>query len=131
MGKIPILVGTDVIGRGIDFPNVTVIINYDTPKNVDDYIHRIGRTGRCGNKGKSISFINESSYPIIPDLYKMLQKNKAIIPDFLEDMYYGTKNKKTSYGNSKSYEESFIPLNTKNCKEEYKSNQLNKMSWRK
>lgn len=87
IGKIPLLIGTDVIGRGIDFPNVGTIINYDTPKNLDDYIHRIGRTGRCGNTGVSISFLNENTRPIIPDLYYLLEKNQMEIPDFLYNMF--------------------------------------------
>ncbi|MFO0515287.1 MAG: C-terminal helicase domain-containing protein [bacterium] len=87
-GKIPILIGTDVIGRGIDFPNVSCIINYDTPKNIDDYIHRIGRTGRCGSKGISYSFINERTKPLLRDLYYLLTKQGVSIPSFIEEMYY-------------------------------------------
>lgn len=87
-GKIPILIGTDVIGRGIDFPNVSCIINYDTPKNIDDYIHRIGRTGRCGSKGISYSFINERTKPLLRDLYYLLSKQGVEIPSFIEEMYY-------------------------------------------
>jgi ATP-dependent RNA helicase DDX3X len=90
-GKIPILLATDVIGRGIDFPNVSYIFNYDTPKSIDDYVHRIGRTGRCGNTGKSYSFINESSRPIINDLYNLLKKQNKEIPDFIERMYRKSK----------------------------------------
>ena len=98
-GKVPILIATDVIGRGIDFPDVSYIFNYDTPKNLDDYIHRIGRTGRCGNKGKAISFINENSIPIISSLYKLLKKYKKEIPDFLESMYYNNGNKNNVFAN--------------------------------
>lgn len=90
-GKIPILIATDVIGRGIDFPNVSYIFNYDTPKNIDDYVHRIGRTGRCGNTGKAFSFINENSRSIINDLLSLLKKQKKEIPDFLEAMLYESK----------------------------------------
>lgn len=54
------MVATDVASRGLDVNDITYVINYDVPKNVEDYIHRIGRTGRAGKKGKSIAFINES-----------------------------------------------------------------------
>ena len=93
-GKVPIMIGTDVIGRGIDFPNVSYIFNFDTPKNIDDYIHRIGRTGRCGSKGTSISFINENTRPLINDLYNLLIKHNCEVPQFLYNMFYENKGKK-------------------------------------
>ena len=95
-GNIPILIATDVIGRGIDFPNVSYIFNYDMPKNIDDYVHRIGRTGRCGNNGQSISFLNDNNLPIISDLYGLLKKQSKVIPEFIEEM--AVKNR--GYGNS-------------------------------
>lgn len=57
-GKVGILVATDVAARGLDIPNVSHVINFDTPNNYEDYIHRIGRTGRAGNKGTALTFIN-------------------------------------------------------------------------
>eukprot|EP01083_Nonionella_stella_P261219 889684_1 len=58
-GRCPVLVATDVAARGLDIPNVTQVINYDLPTNIDDYVHRIGRTGRAGNTGAALSFVNE------------------------------------------------------------------------
>lgn len=55
--KISILIATDVAARGIDIPNVTHVINYDEPETYNDYIHRIGRTGRIGNKGTALTFV--------------------------------------------------------------------------
>jgi ATP-dependent RNA helicase RhlE len=55
--KIQVLVATDVASRGLDIDNVTHVINYDLPQTYDDYIHRIGRTGRANNKGSAITFI--------------------------------------------------------------------------
>ena len=49
-GKTPVMVATDVAARGLDIPHVTHVINYDLPKDIDDYVHRIGRTGRAGKK---------------------------------------------------------------------------------
>lgn len=57
--KMKILIATSVAARGLDIPNVRHVINYDLPKEIDDYVHRIGRTGRVGNKGKSTSFYDE------------------------------------------------------------------------
>lgn len=56
--KIQILVATDVAARGLDIPDISHVINYDLPANYDDYIHRIGRTGRANNTGKALTFVN-------------------------------------------------------------------------
>jgi len=55
-GTVRILVATDVAARGIDIPTITHVINFDLPRNIEDYVHRIGRTGRAGAKGTAISF---------------------------------------------------------------------------
>lgn len=57
LGRVDILVATDVAARGLDIPNVTHVINYDIPATYEDYIHRIGRTGRAGKKGNALTFI--------------------------------------------------------------------------
>ena len=87
-GEIPILVATDVASRGLDFPNVSYVFNFDMPKNIEDYIHRIGRTGRVGNKGKAISFYNDNNKQIAEALVKELKKANQKIPDFLEEFDY-------------------------------------------
>ncbi len=56
-GRVAILVATDVAARGLDVPDVTHVINYDIPSTYEDYIHRIGRTGRAGKKGSALTFI--------------------------------------------------------------------------
>ena len=90
-GEIPILVATDVASRGLDFPNVSYVFNFDVPKNIEDYIHRIGRTGRVGNKGKAISFYNENNKQIGEALIKELKRANQEIPDFLEKFDYNNK----------------------------------------
>ena len=56
-GKVSVLVATDVAARGLDIPHVSHVINFDQPPTYDDYIHRIGRTGRAGNSGKALTFV--------------------------------------------------------------------------
>lgn len=56
-GKYPVLVATDVAGRGIDVQDVACVINYDMPHSIENYTHRIGRTGRAGKKGYAITFL--------------------------------------------------------------------------
>ncbi len=58
-GKTSVLVATDVVARGIDVKDVSLVINYDAPRTYDDYIHRIGRTGRAGKSGRAITFIEQ------------------------------------------------------------------------
>jgi ATP-dependent RNA helicase RhlE len=59
VGKVNILVATDVAARGLDIPNVSHVINFDTPKAYEDYIHRIGRTGRAGKTGVALTFVEK------------------------------------------------------------------------
>jgi superfamily II DNA/RNA helicase len=69
-GKIKFLVATDVAGRGIDVLTVSHVINFDVPKSLDDYIHRIGRTGRAGNKGIALSFFSHKDWEIRKEIEK-------------------------------------------------------------
>lgn len=58
-GKVPVIVATDVLARGIDIDNISMIINYDVPRQVEDYVHRIGRTGRYDKSGIAVTFVNK------------------------------------------------------------------------
>lgn len=58
-GSVPYMVATNVAARGLDIDNVKHVINYDLPSSKDEYVHRIGRTARCGNTGKATSFFDE------------------------------------------------------------------------
>ena len=60
-GAVKVLVATDVASRGLDVDGIDLVINYDTPNDIDSYTHRIGRTGRAGRKGLAISFINHGT----------------------------------------------------------------------
>jgi len=90
-GKTRILVATDVAARGIDVDNVTHVINYDLPNQIDDYVHRIGRTGRKGNAGLTTAFINNSvNKTIIRDLADLLKENNQEIPSWFESMAHSS-----------------------------------------
>jgi len=79
-----ILVATDVVGRGIDITGVEQVINYDMPKDIEKYTHRIGRTGRAGRKGIATSFLTPQDTDIMFDLKEMLRKAGAPIPSELQ-----------------------------------------------
>lgn len=83
-GEIPILVATDVAARGLDVSDITFVINYDMSTNIDDYVHRIGRTGRCGVAGTAITFFNRTtSSGVINAIINLLKENDVSIPDCL------------------------------------------------
>merc|ERR1712176_383369 len=93
-GNTPVMAATDVASRGLDIPNVTQVINYDLPTNIDDYVHRIGRTGRAGNTGDALSFVNEKNSGLIRDLYDLLDENSQDIPAWFKSMVdYSSSNK--------------------------------------
>uniref|UniRef100_T1PI52 RNA helicase n=1 Tax=Musca domestica TaxID=7370 RepID=T1PI52_MUSDO len=85
-GDCPILVATAVAARGLDIPHVKHVINFDLPSDVEEYVHRIGRTGRMGNLGVATSFFNEKNRNICADLVELLIETKQELPSFLEDM---------------------------------------------
>lgn len=58
-GDARVLIATNLIARGIDVQNVTLVLNFDIPKNCETYLHRIGRSGRFGRKGIAINFVND------------------------------------------------------------------------
>jgi ATP-dependent RNA helicase DDX3X len=82
----PVMVATDVASRGLDIPNVTQVINFDLPTNIDDYVHRIGRTGRAGNTGSALSFVNEKNTGVVRELRDLLDENKQDVPAWLNQM---------------------------------------------
>ena len=78
-GRTSILVATDVLARGIDVPDVDHVINFDLPDMPEDYVHRIGRTGRAGEQGYAISFVTRESRRTLGDIEKLIGKDIAIM----------------------------------------------------
>jgi ATP-dependent RNA helicase DDX41 len=83
-GKKDVLVATDIAAKGLDFPDIQHVINFDMPSEIENYVHRIGRTGRCGKTGVATTFINkdveESS---LLDLKHLLIEAKQRVPPVL------------------------------------------------
>src|SRR5438093_13148723 len=78
-GKIIYLVATDVVGRGIDVTNISHIINYDLPEDPENYVHRIGRTGRMGADGVAIAFVTREQGEELTAIETLI--NNQIIED--------------------------------------------------
>lgn len=85
-GNTPVLVATAVAARGLDIPHVTHVINYDLPSDVEEYVHRIGRTGRMGNLGLATSFFNDKNRNLTRDLMELITESKQELPGWLESM---------------------------------------------
>ncbi|EGX94864.1 ATP-dependent RNA helicase DED1 [Cordyceps militaris CM01] len=83
-GRCPIMVATAVAARGLDIPNVTHVVNYDLPTDIDDYVHRIGRTGRAGNTGIATAFFNRGNRGVVRELLDLLKEANQEVPSFLE-----------------------------------------------
>ncbi|KAF9583292.1 hypothetical protein BGW38_009808, partial [Lunasporangiospora selenospora] len=85
LGRSPILVATAVAARGLDIKDVMHVINYDLSDTIDEYVHRIGRTARAGNKGLASSFYNARNSALAPQLAKLLVECKQDVPEFLSE----------------------------------------------
>merc|ERR1719253_123258 len=85
-GKSPILVATDVASRGIDVKDIKYVINYDFPGSIEDYIHRVGRTGRAGATGSSYTFFTSDKFKHAKDLVKVLNEANQPVPEELQKL---------------------------------------------
>jgi len=83
-GKSPLMFATDVCARGLDIKAVTHVINYDMARDVEGYIHRIGRTGRAGASGVSITYVNDAfDTDCAPALIKIAKEAGQEVPEWL------------------------------------------------
>ena len=73
-GKVDVLVATDIVSRGIDVDDIPLVINYDVPRDVEDYVHRIGRTARAANKGEAITLVSPDDKRFFNKIEQFLQK---------------------------------------------------------
>ena len=77
-GEVDLLVATDVAARGLDIKDVPAVFNFDIPFNAEDYVHRIGRTGRAGASGLAVSFVSSSDQRLMVDIEKLLKKKLEV-----------------------------------------------------
>jgi ATP-dependent RNA helicase DDX5/DBP2 len=85
-GYVRVLIATDLASRGIDVRDITLVINYDFPVTIEDYVHRIGRTGRAGSKGNAVSFFTPNDYHHIHDLLDVMRQSRQEIPPELKQV---------------------------------------------
>ncbi|MCH5311178.1 MAG: DEAD/DEAH box helicase [Prevotella sp.] len=102
-GKIDVLVATDIVSRGIDIDDILMVINYDVPRDAEDYVHRIGRTARAQRDGVAITFVSEKDFNYFNKIEKFIGKEitkNAMPPELGEAPEYVIKErkKKDKYG---------------------------------
>lgn len=85
-GEVNVLIATDVASRGIDIEDITHVVNYDFPRNIEEYVHRVGRTGRAGRTGVSMSLFTRSDWASAAELIGILEEAGQDVPEELRDM---------------------------------------------
>ncbi|CAD7924173.1 unnamed protein product [Amoebophrya sp. A120] len=88
----PVMIATDVAARGLDIPDVALVVQYDCAMSSDDFVHRIGRTGRIGNKGMAITFMNNRNKGNAHEILEKLEKSGNAVPNWLKGMAISTGN---------------------------------------
>jgi len=85
LGEVKMLIATDVSARGIDIPDVDIVINYDLPEQAENYVHRVGRTGRGKNRGNAYSFSSKEEEPLLVDIQNFLGEKIEVLEIGKED----------------------------------------------
>jgi len=101
-GKVNILVATDIVSRGIDIDDIALVINYDVPHDPEDYVHRIGRTARAGEKGRAVTFVSEQ------DQYKFLQIERFLEKEVVKNTLPGKLGEGPPYQPQKARRSRFV-----------------------
>lgn len=87
-GDYEVVVSTGVLGRGLDLITVKLVVNFDMPSSMDEYVHQVGRVGRLGQHGTAITFINNNSKRLFWDIAKRVKPTGSILPPQLLNSPY-------------------------------------------
>ncbi|BES98412.1 ATP-dependent RNA helicase [Nesidiocoris tenuis] len=82
-GKIWVLICTDVLGRGVDFCGVKLVVNYDFPTSAISYVHRVGRTGRAGMRGRAVTFFTNEDRPALRSIARVMKDSGCPVPEYM------------------------------------------------
>ncbi|KAM6279729.1 putative ATP-dependent RNA helicase DDX43 [Porphyrio hochstetteri] len=85
-GKVRILVATDLASRGLDVHDITHVFNFDFPRNIEEYVHRIGRTGRAGRTGEAVTLVTKNDWRVASELIQILERANQVVPNELVAM---------------------------------------------
>lgn len=85
-GKIWVFICTELLGRGIDFKGVNLVINYDFPLSGISYVHRIGRSGRAGRLGNAVTFFTDDDLPYLKRIVNIMREAGCRVPDYMLEL---------------------------------------------
>merc|ERR1712129_163959 len=97
-GEYEMLIASNVASRGLDFPDIRLVVQFELPKTVEIYTHRIGRTGRNGQSGMALSFWDTADWRLSKRLTEFLRLNFQAVPTWLDDMANGVRDDGRSWG---------------------------------
>ncbi|XP_021261113.1 probable ATP-dependent RNA helicase DDX59 isoform X2 [Numida meleagris] len=106
--KYEVIVSTGVLGRGLDLVNVKLVVNFDMPSSMDEYVHQVGRAGRLGHSGTAITFINNNSKKLFWDVVKRVKPTGTILPPQLLNSPYLHDQKRREQQRLKQLENSLV-----------------------
>lgn len=101
-GRLKVLCATDVAARGLDIKGVGLVVNYDCPPNTEDYVHRIGRTGRAGSKGYAVTFLSSADAGKVRGLIEVMERTNQPVDEEVRRMagYGGGRNRNSRYSSA-------------------------------
>ena len=99
-GRIPLLVATDVMSRGIDIKEIDMVINFDVPQDAEDYVHRVGRTARAKSKGEAVTLVNPRDMPKLAKIQRLIEAKISVI-ELPEELGKGPEWKEKSTSNNR------------------------------
>merc|ERR1711974_442889 len=99
-GQVWVLICTELLGRGIDFKGVNLVINYDFPPSTVSYIHRIGRTGRAGRRGKAITFFTDQDKVLLRSIAHIVKGSGGQVPDYMLKLKKASRQEKRKLAKS-------------------------------
>lgn len=105
-GEVSILLATNVVSRGIDIVDIAVVISYDFTKDIEEYVHRVGRTGRAGKTGLAISLLTRKDWGKAKCLIEVMEKSGQYVPPMLQDMarkFEAQKEEERAEGDERPY----------------------------
>uniref|UniRef100_A0A8C6VJ16 RNA helicase n=1 Tax=Naja naja TaxID=35670 RepID=A0A8C6VJ16_NAJNA len=107
-GKYEVVISTGVLGRGLDLVNIKLVVNFDMPSSMDEYVHQVGRAGRLGHTGTAITFINNNSKRLFWDVVKRVKPTGTILPPQLLNSPYLHDQKRKEQLRSKEHQNDLV-----------------------
>jgi len=98
-GKAWVLIATDVLARGLDFYDVATVINFDFPQTASSYIHRVGRTGRAGQRGLALTYFTEEDRPMLPTIANVVKSSGSEVPEWMLNLKRHSRSARKKFAN--------------------------------